>query len=50
LDKKHGHGVYVWADGRQYDGRWANGKQNGEGKYILPDGKRTILLFLNLLI
>ena len=38
MDKKHGHGVYTWADGRRYDGLWANGKQHGQGTYILPDG------------
>jgi hypothetical protein len=38
MDKKHGNGIYIWADGRKYDGLWANGKQHGEGKYVLPDG------------
>jgi len=33
MDKKHGHGVYTWADGRKYDGMWQNGKQHGEGVY-----------------
>ncbi len=33
MDKKHGHGVYKWADGRVYDGQWANGVQNGYGYY-----------------
>jgi len=38
LDKKHGHGLYTWSDGRRYDGMWQNGKQHGEGKYTLADG------------
>lgn len=51
MDKKHGHGVYTWADGRRYDGMWENGKQHGEGIYydateksrkgIWVNGKRT---------
>ena len=51
MDKKHGHGVYTWADGRKYDGMWENGKQHGEGVYydingiakrgIWENGKRT---------
>jgi len=26
MDKKHGFGVYYWADGRKYEGYWGNGK------------------------
>ena len=37
-DKKHGHGVYTWCDGRKYDGDWAHGRQHGRGKYVMPDG------------
>jgi hypothetical protein len=37
MDKKHGHGVYIWADGRKYDGQWENGKQHGIGKYVMAD-------------
>ena len=37
MDKKHGHGVYTWADGKRYDGMWENGRQHGEGKYISDD-------------
>lgn len=37
MDKKHGYGVYIWADGRRYEGLWQNGKQHGKGKYILPN-------------
>ncbi len=37
MDKKEGHGVYKWSDGRVYDGNWLRGKQHGNGKYLLPD-------------
>lgn len=37
-DRKHGYGVYTWADGRQYAGNWKNGKQHGEGVYRLANG------------
>lgn len=33
-DKKEGFGRFVWPDGREYIGKWKNGKQHGEGKYI----------------
>ena len=39
MDKKHGFGIYFWADGRKYEGMWENGKQHGEGKYTSADGK-----------
>ena len=38
MDKKHGYGVYTWADGRRYEGSWVNGKQHGEAKYTSKDG------------
>lgn len=41
-DKKHGFGVYKWADGRIYEGMWENGKQHGEGKYKQKDGSIKI--------
>ena len=50
-DKKQGHGVFVWPDGRKYNGYWKNGKQEGvgihqnakgENKYgYWSNGKRT---------
>ena len=39
MDKKHGFGIYVWADGRRYEGMWENGKQHGEGRYTSADGR-----------
>ena len=38
MDKKHGKGIYYWADGRKYDGMWENGKQHGEGVHTQKDG------------
>ena len=32
-DKKHGHGIFEWGNGKVYEGGWANGKQ--EVKYII---------------
>ena len=25
-DKKHGYGVFIWPDGRKYEGQWQDGK------------------------
>jgi hypothetical protein len=36
-DKKSGNGIYLWADGRAYNGDWASGKQHGTGYYVVPD-------------
>ena len=38
MDKKHGAGIYKWADGRKYEGEWADGKQHGKGTYFLAEG------------
>jgi hypothetical protein len=29
----HGKGVFVWPDGRMYDGNYENGKKSGFGIY-----------------
>lgn len=47
MDKKHGHGVYTWADGRRYDGMWENGKQHGEGVYYDAAGKARKGIWVN---
>jgi hypothetical protein len=47
MDKKHGFGIYHWADGRIYEGNWYNGKQHGKGKYILQDGTIRIGEWVN---
>lgn len=33
VGKSSGHGAYVWADGRRYDGEWADGDMNGRGTF-----------------
>lgn len=38
-DKKEGHGIFYWPDGRKYEGKWKNGKQHGEGTYTSSSGK-----------
>jgi len=47
MDKKHGFGIYQWADNRVYEGNWFNGKQHGRGKYILQDGNIKIGEWVN---
>ncbi len=37
-DKRHGHGIMTWPDGRQFDGQWFNGKQEGEGNFTNTEG------------
>jgi len=39
-DKKHGYGVYTWADGRCYEGYWYRGKQHGLGTYLVPKDEK----------
>lgn len=36
--KRHGKGVYIWPEGRRYDGLWKNGRQDGEGEWTSEDG------------
>ncbi len=38
--KKHGSGVYVWANGERYDGQWADGKLNGIGEFTYTNGNK----------
>lgn len=33
-NKKHGEGIYHFADGREYKGEWSKGAQCGEGEYV----------------
>lgn len=35
----HGQGVYMWADGRKYEGEYVNDKKHGYGIYTYPDGR-----------
>ncbi len=36
---KDGYGVFIWPDGRKYEGYWREGKQHGEGNYYTAKGK-----------
>lgn len=37
---RHGHGIYTWPDGRQYEGEYYNDKKHGFGIYTWADGRR----------
>jgi len=36
---KHGKGMYVWADGQEYDGDWRENRIQGYGSYKWSDGR-----------
>jgi len=36
----HGHGVYVWKDGRRYEGEYLDDRKHGYGVYVWTDGRR----------
>lgn len=33
-------GVYLWSDGRKYEGEYKDDKKNGYGIYIWADGRK----------
>ena len=35
---KSGNGIYMWPDGRKYEGSFENGVPHGNGTYWWPDG------------
>ena len=35
----HGHGVYLWEDGRRYEGEYEYDKKKGLGAYMWGDGR-----------
>ena len=37
-NKRHGQGIYKWANGDVYKGSYQNGKMHGEGICTLPNG------------
>lgn len=39
-NKKHGEGVYKWADGSVYSGSWKRDLHDGYGKMVWPDGSK----------
>ena len=38
----HGEGIYIWQDKKKYKGGYLNGKRNGFGQIIYPDGREYI--------
>lgn len=36
---KEGFGILVWPNGRKFEGSWKQGRQHGEGKFTLNNGK-----------
>lgn len=40
-NRRHGHGVTVWADsGRRFEGEYRQGRRHGQGEMIYPNGDR----------
>jgi hypothetical protein len=35
--KKNGFGIYLWPDGRKYEGYWKDGYQDGSGIFTYND-------------
>ena len=38
-NKRHGRGIYVWANGDRYEGEWRDGKRTGWGTHTSANGK-----------
>ena len=36
----HGKKVYIWSDGRKYEGKWRNNKIHGRVKFTWADGRK----------
>ena len=41
-DKKEGFGIYSWPDGKQYQGFWSNGLQDGIGRFTNTKGQSRV--------
>ena len=39
-DKKHGRGVYVWANGDRYEGEYRDGSFSGRGVFAFANGDK----------
>ena len=35
----HGRGLFIWADGRKYEGSYVDDKKEGEGEFVWADGR-----------
>ena len=40
-------GVYIYNDGRKFEGIWAEGKTNGKGVFSCPDGRKYSGAYIN---
>jgi len=38
--RMHGKGLYIWADGKRYEGEWVKGERHGTGVTTMPNGER----------
>jgi len=38
--RKHGRGVYTFADGERYEGQWRDDRRSGYGIYTSTNGSR----------
>ena len=47
MDKKEGHGMFSWPEGKKYEGDWKDNKQHGKGYYITKSGKRRLAKWEN---
>ena len=45
-DCSNGYGMYIFYSGLTYEGDWKNGKREGKGKIIYPDGAKYEGTFL----
>ena len=39
-DKKNGHGIYLYRDGKKYEGEWKNDVPEGSGVETMLNGER----------
>lgn len=44
---KEGKGIYLYADGDEYNGEWKNDLQNGKGIYKFSNGDRYEVNYLD---
>lgn len=39
MNEINGRGLYIWSDGKQYNGDWVKNKMHGKGYLKWQDGK-----------
>ncbi|XP_039588275.1 radial spoke head 10 homolog B-like [Passer montanus] len=45
--ERHGHGIFLYADGAVYDGEWVHNKKHGKGIFVFKDGNAFEGEFIN---